>query len=116
VLVRDGRPQPADGCRDDGRAAGLRLQRYQAERLAVTRYDDDSGGAVPVGQRVLARGRLEADDRAEAEPVAQIVEGLGLGAAVAARAADDRDDKPGAQARGRGRAGRRRPAAARPAP
>ena len=57
--VADRGEQAADGGRDDRRAAGLRLERDQAERLVVAGDDGDVGGAVVVGEPL---GRLRRDE------------------------------------------------------
>ena len=49
--VADGHRQAADIRGDDRGAAGLGLQRHQAERLAVRGHEDEIGGAVPLGQQ-----------------------------------------------------------------
>ena len=56
--VGHGRRQPADRGGDDRRAAGLRLERDQPERLGVAGHDGEVGGAVVVGDR--RRGRWAA--------------------------------------------------------
>ncbi len=95
--VLDGHRQAADRRGDHRRAAGLRLQRDQAEGLAVRGHHQGRRGAVPVGEALLADRRVEAHHVADAELGGQLVQALGLGQAGARGAADDRDDQALAQ-------------------
>ena len=54
-VVGDRRGQPADRGGDHRRAAGLRLERHEPERLVVARHDGEVGGAVVVGDDVARR-------------------------------------------------------------
>ena len=99
--VAHGRDQPAHRGRHHRRAARLRLQRDQAERLVVARHADQVGGPVDVGQvgrrprrqepHAVARGRATA---------ASSISAVGPVQAGAARAAADRDDQAGRPAAG----------------
>ena len=103
---RDRGPQAADAGGDDGGAAGLRLERDQAERLVVAGDRDDGRprGTSRASRRCAGR-RLEPDDVGDAELArrAAAQRRSGCVEAAAAGAADDRDDQPARAAPGRGR-------------
>ena len=66
LAVADGVLQAADAGGDDGRAAGQRLDRDEAEALVVRGDDADVGGAVVLRQRVAIDGVDEVDAIARA--------------------------------------------------
>ena len=96
----DGGGQATDRARHHRRAAGLRLDGHEPEGLAVGRDDDEVGGAVVVGQDLLADGRVEADHPAHAERPGQLVEALGVRETRPARPTDDRRRPAGRGAKG----------------
>ncbi len=97
--VADRRPEATDGGRDDGRAAGLRLQCDEAEGLVVAGDDGDVGGAVVLGETVGRLGREERDDVGDAEGPGELLELLGGLEAGAAGGAHDVDAEAAAQPR-----------------
>ena len=97
---RDGGRQAADVGRDDRRAARLRLDRDQPERLVVRRHDDQGGRPVPVDE--LGPARPAATNRttsATPSDAASSTSACGRVEPGARRAADDGDDQPLAQLR-----------------
>ena len=115
--VPDGGDQPADGRRHHRRAAGLRLQRDQPERLVVARHRDQVGGPVERGQVVAGQRRQEPhrSRRRRARRPARSARSAGPGRSRWGRRRSTTVSRR-RPAPGRARAARRPPAAARRAP
>ena len=87
------RPQPADVCRHDRRAARRRLERNEAERLGPRRDENRVGGAVETGQVVVGHRIPQENAVGDAEVRSELLEVFGTQACSTRRPAEHQQNR-----------------------